>query len=104
MVSGTFSRCVATKSPQHVQAAYLFGVLFAPHWPSLSAGTSEWKPLNTNSQFPFKRPAISAQAGYGYKDQCLKLADVRRTDTVAPAAAIPCRRSHSCKRVVVDRH
>ena len=44
----------------------------------------------------------NAQADYDYKDQCLKLEDVHRTGTVDPTAAVPCRRSHSCTRVVVD--
>src|SRR5262249_26252502 len=44
---------------------------------------------NRNPQFPFQRPAKSAQAGYGYKDHFLKLADVRRNDTVGRL-----RRSH----------
>src|SRR5262245_27166485 len=74
------------------------------HHPSLSTGTSKKETAeHTNPQFPFKRTANSAQAGYGYKDQCSKLADVRRNDTAGLAAAIPCRRSHSCRRVVVDR-
>ena len=48
------------------------------------------------------RMTNNAQADYGYKDQCLKLEDVHRTGTVDSTAAVPCRRSHSCMRVVVD--
>ena len=55
------------------------------------------------AQHPTGLSANSDQAGYGYKDRCLKLADVRRNDTVGPIAAVPCRRSHNCMRVVVDR-
>ena len=49
-----------------------------------------------------RSPVNSARAGYGYMDQCLTPAGVRRIET-GRASAIPCRRSHSCKRVVVGR-
>lgn len=51
-----------------------------------------------------ERSPNSVQAGYGYRDPCLKLVDVRRNETVGPTAAFPCRRSHSCTPVVVDRN
>jgi hypothetical protein len=43
----------------------------------------------------------SAQVGCGYKDQCLKLADVRRNG-IDQVVVIPCRRSRNYTLVVGD--
>ena len=53
------------------------------------------------TKFPFKCSPNSARVGCGYKDQCLKLADVRRNG-IDQVVVIPCRRSHNYTRVVGD--
>jgi hypothetical protein len=49
--------------------------------------------LNFPSSVPLIGPRMAT--AISYKDLCLKLEEVRRNDTVGPAAAIPCRRSFS---------